>query len=172
LRGLRHIYSLLTGGRKAGCWAIERLTMDVKPINILLVEDNQDHAELTVKVLKGNGLASNIDVARDGPEALDYLYNRGKYGDKKRYSRPDLVLLDINIPKIAGIEVLKRLKDDPEKKEMPVIMLTTSQDPKDITSAYMNGANSYISKPLNFAQFKEKLCDLQNYWALTNTLPK
>ncbi len=144
--------------------------MDVKPIDILLVEDNEDHVELTIIALQNKSLINTVIVARDGQEALDYLYNKGRYQDKERYSRPDFVLLDINLPKIDGIEVLKILKNDSDLRQMPVIMLSTSESPKDIKNAYMNGANSYISKPVNFKEFKEKMHELQFYWIVTNRL--
>jgi two-component system response regulator len=148
------------------------LEMGVNPIIILLVEDNGDHVELAVKALQDKSLVNKIIVARDGREAFDYLYNRGKYKDKKKYPRPDLIFLDIKLPGIDGIEVLRRVKDDPKLKQVPVVILTTSENAKDIARAYMNGANSYISKPINYKEFKEKVSNLQYYWVVTNTLPK
>lgn len=146
--------------------------MRIRPITILLVEDNLDHIELTINALRTNGLVNKINVVYDGQEALDYLYARDKYSDRNEYPKPELILLDIKLPKIDGLEVLKILKTDSELKKIPVIILTTSENDKDITSAYTNGANSYISKPVNFVEFHKKINDLKMYWVLTNTLPR
>ncbi len=146
--------------------------MELKPISILLVEDNEDHVELILRALRDEGMIDTINVALDGQEALDYFYNKGAYWEqeKKRYTRPHFILLDIKLPKIDGIEVLKKLKSDPELKEIPVIILTTSENPNDIKNAYLNGANSYISKPVKYDDFKKKLYNLKYYWIETNRL--
>jgi len=145
--------------------------MNVRPINILLVEDNEDHVMLTVRALKENGLANRIDVVKNGEEALDYIYNRGEFLDKDKYPLPELMLLDIKLPKIDGLEILDIVKNDDDLKSLPVIMLTTSENEKDIIKAYSTGANSYITKPVSFNKFMEKLVDLNFYWVVTNTLP-
>ncbi len=146
--------------------------MRVRPITILLVEDNMDHIELTVTALRNNGLINKINIVTDGQEALDYLYGNNKYSDRNEYPYPELILLDIKLPKVDGFEVLKTLKNDSELRKIPVVILTTSDNDKDITCAYMNGANSYISKPVNFDEFHKKINDLKIYWVLTNTLPR
>ena len=143
----------------------------VKAISILLVDDNPDHVELTLNGLKCDGLINKINVACDGEEALDYLYNRGKFKDRKKYPKPELILLDIKLPKIDGMEVLHIIKKDPLFKSIPVIILTTSDNQKDVEAAYYEGANSFISKPVSFKEFVEKLCEIKLYWAVTNVLP-
>ncbi len=144
--------------------------MTQKLISVLLVEDNEDHVELIIQILRNAELIKNIYVATDGQEALAYLFNKEGRQEKEKYTRPDFILLDIKLPKINGIEVLKKLKKDNELKEIPVVILTTSENPKDIKDAYVGGANSYISKPVNYKEFKEKIYGLQNYWVEFNSL--
>ncbi len=145
--------------------------MKGKPVDILLVEDNPDHAELTIKALKQNNVLNEVYVATDGREALDFMYHRGKYADEKRFPRPGLILLDIKLPKVDGLEVLKRLKDDPQFKSIPIIMLTTSDRDEEIAESYGTGANSYVVKPMDFADFMKKVRELKLYWTITNSLP-
>ncbi len=146
--------------------------MKVTPITILLVEDNPDHIELTLRVLKENRLLNEIHVVRDGQEALNYMYHKGEYKNKSTAPRPGLILLDIKLPKVSGFEVLKRLKGDPEFKSIPIIMLTTSSQNEEIVRGYEEGANSYVVKPVEFGEFVRRIKELQLYWVLTNTLPK
>ena len=146
--------------------------MQGKPVDILLVEDNPDHAELTIKALKQNNVSNEVYVVNDGQEALDFMYHRGKYADEKNFPRPGLILLDIRLPKVDGIEVLKQLKDDPQFKSIPVIMLTTSDRDEEIAKSYADGANSYVVKPMDFEEFMKKVRELKLYWTITNSLPK
>ncbi len=135
------------------------------------MEDNPDHAEIAVRVLEGSALVEKIDVVTDGEQALDYLYGRGDFSGKKKPPAPGIILLDIKLPKIDGIEVLHNIKNDDMLKKIPVIILTTSESDRDITDAYTEGANSYIAKPVSYQKFVNKLTDLGFYWKETNTLP-
>ena len=148
--------------------------MEIKgrPVDILLVEDDPDHAELTVRALKENNILNEVYVASDGQEALDFVYHRGKYSDEKKFPRPGLILLDIRLPKVDGLAVLKQLKDDPQFKSIPVIMLTTSDRDEEIAESYEGGANSYVVKPMDFEDFMKKVRELRLYWTITNSLPR
>ena len=146
--------------------------MKGKPVDILLVEDDPDHAELTVRALKENNILNEVYVASDGQEALDFVYHRGKYSDEKKFPRPGLILLDIRLPKVDGLAVLKQLKDDPQFKSIPIIMLTTSDRDEEIAKSYAGGANSYVVKPVEFEEFMKKIKQLRLYWTIINTLPK
>jgi len=142
-----------------------------KPVNILLVEDNEDHAELTLRALRSNNLINEVYVVKDGEEALDFVYHRGKYADVKEFPLPGLILLDISLPKVSGLEVLETLKGDPQLKVIPVIMLTTSEREEEIARSYAGGANSYVTKPVNFEEFVKKIREMKLYWIITNSLP-
>ena len=146
--------------------------MKGKPVDILLVEDNPDHVELTIRALKGNNLLNEIYVVKDGEEALDFLFHRGKYTDEKKFPKPGLILLDIKLPKVDGIEVLRQLKGSSKLKCTPVIMLTTSDRDDEIAESYRAGANSYVVKPVDFSEFMKKVNDLKLYWTITNSLPR
>ncbi|MDO9567480.1 MAG: response regulator [Candidatus Desulfaltia sp.] len=146
--------------------------MKGKPVDILLVEDNEDHIELTLRALKNNNLINDIHVVRDGQEALDFVYHLGKYKDTEKYPRPGLILLDIHLPKINGFEVLETLKKDPDVKSIPIIMLTTSSRDEEIAKSYAGGANSYVTKPVDFGEFVKKIKDMKLYWTIVNSLPK
>jgi len=145
--------------------------MKGKPVDILLVEDNPDHAEITLKALKQNNILNEVYWVSDGQEALDFMYHRGKYADEKTSPRPGLILLDIRLPKVDGLEVLKQLKDDPQFKSIPIIMLTTSDRDEEIAESYADGANSYVVKPMDFEDFMKKVRELKLYWTITNSLP-
>lgn len=144
---------------------------NVTPTTILLVEDNPDHVLIIQRGLKANSIVNEVKLAEDGQEALDYLYRQGKYADPQTAPRPGLILLDIKLPKVDGIEVLRRIKQDQQLKTIPVIMLTSSEHEVDIVKSYLNGANSYITKPIQFAEFIEKVQKLELYWVLVNKLP-
>lgn len=136
-----------------------------KEVEILLIEDNPDHVEITTTALENTGiLSSRIHVSYDGEEALSYIYNPS-------IQRPDLILLDIRLPKIDGLEVLKKIKTDPRLQTIPVIILTTSSEEGDIIKGYKYGANSYVTKPVNFKDFISKIKSIKFYWIFTNTLP-
>lgn len=145
--------------------------MDHEPLNILLVEDEEAHAELTKRSIRKAGNANRIDVVYDGEEALNYLYNNGEYADKTKYPRPGLILLDIKLPGIDGIQVLKTIKEDPNLRRIPVIMLTTSKRDEDIAQSYNYYANSYLTKPVGFKEFEDKIQQLDYYWLLLNEPP-
>jgi two-component system response regulator len=139
--------------------------MEPQSVAILLVEDNPDHVELILRALRDNNLLNQVHVVTNGEEALDFLYQRGKYSDAPR---PGLILLDIKLPKVDGIEVLRRIKADPELRSMPVVMLTTSAGEQEIVESYSCGANSYIVKPLDFDQFVKAIKTLKLYWLVVN----
>jgi CheY-like chemotaxis protein len=145
--------------------------MDYEPSDILLVEDEPAHAELTKRAIRKAGNANRIHVASDGENALDYLHNRGKYEDKVKYPMPGLILLDIKLPGIDGIEILKKIKEDPLLKRIPVIMLTTSERDEDIVRSYDYYANSYLTKPVGFKEFEEKIMQIDFYWMILNKPP-
>ena len=147
------------------------MKMKGKPVNILLVEDNEDHAELTLRALRSNNLINEVYVVKDGEEALDFVYHRGKYADVKEFPLPGLILLDISLPKVSGLEVLETLKGDPQLKVIPVIMLTTSEREEEIARSYAGGANSYVTKPVDFEEFVKKITEIKLYWTITNSLP-
>ncbi|MEA3345186.1 MAG: response regulator [Chloroflexota bacterium] len=139
--------------------------MEPQPIDILLVEDNPDHVELTLKALGDNKFVNEVYWVSTGEEALDFLNRRGEYADAPR---PGLILLDIKLPKMDGIECIRRLKSDPRLTSIPVVVLTTSADDRDITESYDCGANSYIVKPMDFEQFDRVVKDLKRYWLIIN----
>ncbi len=138
---------------------------------ILLVEDNPDDEALTLRALKKNNILNEVVVARDGEEALDYLFGTGKYEGRDASVQPQVILLDLQLPKINGIEVLKRLRADKRTAFQPVVILTTSSEEKDIASSYESGANSYIRKPVDFNQFIEAVKQLGLYWLVLNESP-
>ena len=140
-------------------------------IDILLVEDNPDHAILTRKVLEDHNVSNKVYVVEDGEEALDFIYHKGKYGDGNAAPRPGLILLDVKLPKIDGFEVLKRLKGDPEHKMIPIVMLTTSSRDEEISKGYAAGANSYVTKPVRFDEFTDKVRNIGLYWGLISSIP-
>lgn len=139
--------------------------------SILIVEDEEAHAELIRRAIRKTDRANRIDVVNDGEQALDYIFNRGEYSDPQQYPRPALVLLDIKLPGVDGFEVLKRIKGDRALKMIPVIMLTTSDCEQDIMLAYHHHANSYLTKPVGFAAFEEKVLQLGRYWTGINEPP-
>jgi len=143
----------------------------VELIDILLVEDNPDHVILTKRVLEDYKVANKVYVVGDGAEALDFIYHRGKYSDGRNAPRPGLILLDIKLPKVDGFEVLKRLKTDPEHKSIPVVVLTTSSRDEEVARGYAEGANSYVTKPVKFDEFANKVKNVGLYWGLISSLP-
>ena len=138
---------------------------------ILLVEDNPDDEALTLRALKKNNILNEVVVARDGAEALDYLFGTGRYSGRDVSVQPPLVLLDLKLPKVDGLEVLRRLRADERTRLQPVVILTTSKEERDILAGYKLGANSYIRKPVDFEQFMEAVRQLGLYWLVLNVPP-
>ena len=145
--------------------------MNSSNIDILLVEDNNDDVELTLHSLRHERLATRIHVARDGVEALDFLFCRGEFGDRSIGQQPRLVLLDLKLPKVDGLEVLKQIKEDARTKTIPVVVLTSSKEERDLVSSYRLGVNSYIQKPVDFDQFRDTVKQLGLYWLVVNQAP-
>jgi two-component system response regulator len=138
---------------------------------ILLVEDDPDDEALTLRALKENNILNEVVVARDGAEALDYLFATGAYAGRDTSVMPQVVLLDLKLPKVDGLEVLRRLRADERTKVLPVVILTCSDEEQDIMDSYSLCANSYIRKPVDFAQFAEAIRQLELYWLLLNKAP-
>lgn len=137
-------------------------------VEILLVEDNVNDAELTIRALRKNNLANRLVHVNDGAEALDFIFCKGVYHDRNTNSQPKLILLDLKMPKIDGLEVLKIIKSDPETKNIPVVVLTSSKEEKDLLESYKLGANSYIQKPVEFQKFITAVVEIGFYWVLLN----
>ena len=138
---------------------------------ILLVEDNPDDEALALRALKSSNIANEVVVARDGVEALDYLFGNGAYADRDTRVMPQVVLLDLKLPKVDGLDVLRRLRADERTKPLPVVVLTSSDEERDIAESYGLGANSYIRKPVAFAQFAEAVRQSGLYWLVLNQPP-
>ena len=140
-------------------------------VEILLVEDNPRDVELTLHALRQNNLANRIQVARDGEEALDFIFCRGAYTTRDANHQPRLILLDLKLPKVDGIEVLREIKANPQTRAIPVIVLTASKEERDMVLSYHLGVNSYIQKPVDFDQFRETVKQVGLYWLLVNLPP-
>ncbi|MDJ0832299.1 MAG: response regulator [Gammaproteobacteria bacterium] len=138
---------------------------------ILLVEDNPDDEMLTIRALKKNNILNEVVVARDGVQALDYLFGEGEHAGRDVSIQPQVILLDLKLPKIDGLEVLKRIRSDERTKLLPVVILTTSNEQRDMISSYELGANSYIRKPVDFDQFMDAVRQLGLYWLVLNEFP-
>jgi len=145
--------------------------MNGEPLTILLVEDNPDHAELVMRNLDDFQVANSIIHVEDGEAALNYLYGQGGYSDRKQYPLPHLMLLDLRLPKVDGLEVLKEVKNNKDLRAIPVVILTTSDAERDVAMAYEYHANSYVTKPVNFGEFSRLLKDLGFYWLAWNKRP-
>lgn len=138
---------------------------------ILLIEDNPDDEALTLRALKRNNILEDVVVVRDGAEALDYLFAGGRYAGRDPAALPDVVLLDLKLPKVDGLEVLQRIRGDERTRRVPIVILTSSNEERDIINGYDNGANSYIRKPVDFNQFMEAVRQLGMYWLVMNVPP-
>jgi two-component system response regulator len=141
-------------------------------VDILLVEDNPRDAELTIRALKKHNLANLLFTVEDGAEALDFIFGRGKYAAREGGQPPKVVLLDLKLPKVSGLEVLRALKQDEKTRAIPVVVVTSSREDPDIKTAYSLGANSYVVKPVDFDAFFEAVSNLGLYWLLVNQPPK
>jgi len=139
---------------------------------ILLVEDSQDDLDMTLRALRKANMANHIEIARDGVEALDFIFCEGAHAARKIENMPKLILLDLKLPKVSGMEVLRRIKGDPRTKMIPVVMLTSSKEQKDVIESYGLGTNSYIVKPVDFESFAEAVQKLGMYWLLLNQPPQ
>ena len=138
---------------------------------ILLVEDNADDVELTLRAFRKSDLVNNVTVVRDGVEALDYLLATGDHAGRDAEALPDLVLLDIKLPRVDGVQVLERLRANPRTRLVPIVVLTSSIEPRDLLTCYALGANSYVRKPIDFQQFSKALQQIGSYWLETNESP-
>jgi CheY-like chemotaxis protein len=141
-------------------------------VEILLVEDNPNDVELTLRALKKNNLTNKVHVVKDGAEALEYIFANGAYAQRKIEDHPRVILLDLKLPKIDGLEVLRRIKSDDRTKVIPVVVLTSSKEERDLVESYRLGANSYITKPVDFESFVKAVSELGLYWLLLNQPPR
>lgn len=142
-----------------------------EPAHVMLVEDNVDHAELVIRTLEEHRIPNQVRHFLDGQSALDYLYRRGEYSHEEDRPRPHVILLDLRLPRVDGIDVLKSIKESDELRSIPVVILTTSEAEKDVTRAFFNHANSYLVKPVGFEEFRKMMDDLGFYWLGWNTHP-
>ncbi len=145
--------------------------MNVNPVEILLVEDHPADVELTLRALREHHLANHVHVVKDGAEALDFLFTSGSSTDQQQEISPKVILLDLKLPKVDGLEVLRRIKADARTKAIPVVVLTSSQEQKDLVRSYELGVNSYIVKPVEFEKFEQSIKELGLYWLLLNKFP-
>jgi CheY-like chemotaxis protein len=143
---------------------------DFDPVEILLAEDSETDAEMTIRALQGKTLTNRLVRVKDGAEALDFIFRRGAYSERPA-GLPKLLLLDLKMPKVDGIEVLREVKAAEETKSMPVVVLTSSAEERDIAASYMLGVNSYIVKPVDFVKFVDEVAKAGCYWVLLNRLP-
>ncbi len=135
---------------------------------ILLVEDNEDDEVLTLRALDKNNIANEVVIARDGAEALDFMFGTGAHAGRDTNEQPQVVLLDLNLPKISGHDVLKRVRADPRTRHLPIVVLTSSKEDEDLIQSYTNGANAYVRKPVEFGQFTEAVKTLGLFWLILN----
>ncbi|HTF57345.1 MAG TPA: response regulator [Planctomycetota bacterium] len=145
--------------------------MTTNPVDILLVEDNPQDAEMTIRALKKYHLANSVQHVTDGAQALEYIFATGAYSTRRVEDRPKVVLLDLKLPKVDGLEVLRKIKADDRSKLIPVVVLTSSKEERDMVESYRLGVNSYITKPVEFEKFMEAVKQLGLYWLLLNGIP-
>ncbi|MCK4764989.1 MAG: response regulator [Candidatus Aminicenantes bacterium] len=139
---------------------------------IVLIEDNEDDEKLTLRAMKKNNILNEVVVLRDGEEAINYIFGKGRYVGKDTMEAPQVILLDLNLPKINGLEILKRIRENEKTRLYPVVILTSSNSEKDMVESYKLGANSYIRKPVDFDQFMESVKQLGLYWLVLNKIPE
>lgn len=144
----------------------------LREVEILLVEDNPNDVELALRALRKHNLANKVVVVRDGAEALDFVFASGAYAKREISDHPRVILLDLKLPKVDGLEVLQKIKSDERTKSIPVVVMTTSTEEQDLVKSYQLGVNSYILKPVDFKQFSESVSQLGFYWLLLNQLPQ
>jgi len=144
---------------------------EMKEVEILLVEDNPTDAELAIRALKKSNLANKLEWVKDGAEALDFLFATGSYSERQIANGPKVILLDLRLPKVDGMEVLRRIKSDERTRTIPVVVLTSSKEDRDVAESYQLGVNSYISKPVEFDEFAKTVSELGLYWLLVNHPP-
>lgn len=143
----------------------------IEAVEILLVEDNPHDVELTLRAFTKHNLTNKVHVVRDGAEALDFIFAQGAYAGRKIKHKPKVILLDLKLPKVDGLEVLRRVKSDEQMKVIPIVVLTSSKEERDLVESYKLGANSYITKPVDFDRFVEAIRELGLYWLLLNQPP-
>lgn len=144
--------------------------MNFQQVEILLVEDSRPDAEMTLRTLKSKGIANNVEWVRDGVEALEYMFREGKYAARGD-GHPKLVLLDLKMPRMDGLQVLERMKSDPRTRSIPVVMMTSSSEEGDLIESYQRGVNSFVVKPVDFAEFAETVAQVGMYWMIANEAP-
>lgn len=149
----------------------EEVKTEVKEVEILLVEDNPTDAELAMRALSRNKIANKLVWVKDGAEALDFIYATGAYTSRAGQCEPKVILLDLRLPKVDGMEVLRKIKQDPNTRTIPVVVLTSSKEDRDVAESYQLGVNSYISKPVGFDEFAKVVSELGLYWLLVNKPP-
>ena len=147
-------------------------SQQLNEVEVLLVEDNPSDAELTMRALKQRNLANKLFHARDGAEALDFVFAQGAFEDRKVENGPKVVLLDLKLPKVDGLEVLRRIKSDERTKKIPVVVMTSSREDRDLLSCYEFGVNGYVVKPVEFEDFSRAVSELGFYWLLLNETPR
>jgi len=146
--------------------------IETSPVEILIVEDSDEDLELALRALKNSNLSNHIHIARDGVEALEFIFCEGPYAARRIEDGPKVILLDLKLPRVDGLEVLGRVKGDPRTRAIPVVVLTSSKEQKDVVESYKFGVNSYIVKPVNFERFVQAVQELGMYWLLLNQPPK
>jgi CheY-like chemotaxis protein len=144
--------------------------MNYQQVEVLLVEDSRPDAEMTLRTLKKKGIANNVEWVKDGVEALEYLFREGQFADRAD-GHPKLVLLDLKMPRMDGLQVLERMKADPRTRSIPVVMMTSSREEGDLVESYQRGVNSFVVKPVDFAEFAETVAQVGMYWMIANESP-
>src|SRR5579862_4853893 len=147
------------------------MVIEMNRVEILLVEDNGQDIELALYALRREKLANHIEVARDGEEALDFLFCRGRFADRNMGEQPRLVLLDLKLPKVDGLEVLRQVKGDPRTKAIPIVIMTSSREERDLVIGYKLGVNAYIQKPVDFDEFRQMVNQIGLFWMVVNQAP-
>ena len=148
------------------------MTNSIHDVDVLLVEDNPDDAGLILRELKKNRLGNNVIHIKDGAEALDFIFVKGKYSDRKIEDKPKVILLDLKMPKVDGLQVLRAIREDARTKLIPVVVMTSSREERDIVESYSLGVNAYVVKPVGFEDFSKAVIELGMFWVLVNQSPR